>query len=807
MIFDTFAQQDADSVACLIPHAIFEAFFKMELTDQQRVMMTGSFEEIRALPNLSVTDSILYAPRMVCLYCLTQRSSALTSEQLAILYEKFDIDKRIQLLAAIAIGNIEKINELLGANSLDIIPTTYTDKRQLIEDLYMVAARSGELNILWQLMGFYPPKDKKTDFFYDRAIITALERNDSGLEVLANIISYIKTRTKKPTIEMNFYYLWYALTELKNTAGLRLLFRHMDTAKLLAENGAILFAAIQHTDLFTDLFEILSSDLKSAFVKNDYLDYLKEICSIGDTRLFTFLWNLDSGLFTSCGLDKAMVQQSVLRANNYELFRLAAEAGNTEIMTTMLDSASSDIVSMLRSSAHDRDSFDAFYIAIGKDRLDMLNLLLSRIPAANRIDFLNRMGHKLLCNAAKGGQLAIVARIFSYLRETPDGETMLQNIIAAYNYEVFASAAHSGKVEVLESILSAVPDGILPMLRANHYRAFYYAACAGHVDVIEWLVKKAGGKEAKEALDMISAKTPSGYSAYTTTKYSAYAAVIMAGETGHVDVMNTIFNYLPDADIPIILERDNFALIRNAISYGRAAVVRRLIGLAPNKILDALQCRSGLIEEASRYPAVFNELLSLAEVLAFAEVQDRYRPLVRNYINTTLDSLRTQRTAFAAEHPGDVFTIPDRAALNCFYMIRHLIGLNEPAQRANIEFLLSIPAVQILAHQDLLDGPANELLKLAMKINNRTAARILLAIPAVSDLASAEGIEGLAALMNDEGSSVAPLTTRLGLFADPDPGAGAGAGAADAAPPAGDDVENNATPSMSTRTPSGGSAD
>jgi tetratricopeptide (TPR) repeat protein len=50
-------------------------------------------------------------------------------------------------------------------------------------------------------------------------------------------------------------------------------------------------------------------------------------------------------------------------------------------------------------------------------------------------------------------------------------------------------------------------------------------------------------------------------------------------------------------------------------------------------------------------------------------------------------------------------------------------------------FLLEIPAVKNLVHREVTAGKSNELIRLALANNNRSAIDILIAIPAVHDLA------------------------------------------------------------------------
>ena len=98
--------------------------------------------------------------------------------------------------------------------------------------------------------------------------------------------------------------------------------------------------------------------------------------------------------------------------------------------------------------------------------------------------------------------------------------------------------------------------------------------------------------------------------------------------------------------------------------------------------------------------------------------------------------------------------------------MRHLIRCNTPQFDDELRFLLSIPAVKALAHQEVTRNQPNELLRLALTTNNQLAATILLAIPAVRTLAEendyyrdeARGRLDLARLAQDRESSMTALT-------------------------------------------------
>ncbi len=160
---------------------------------------------------------------------------------------------------------------------------------------------------------------------------------------------------------------------------------------------------------------------------------------------------------------------------------------------------------------------------------------------------------------------------------------------------------------------------------------------------------------------------------------------------------------------------------------------------------------------------VAHRLLQFPSVLAYAEMHTgEYGEKVSAFISEQLRSYRALKSTYEAAHPEGVFDIgdPEQSRL-CFYMLRNLIRRNDPGLQDDLLFLMEIPSVRALLHDN-----DNELLLLAYSSNNETAAGLLLTIPAVHDLAVAndfchnqrQGGLDLRALAADRESSMTGLT-------------------------------------------------
>ena len=134
------------------------------------------------------------------------------------------------------------------------------------------------------------------------------------------------------------------------------------------------------------------------------------------------------------------------------------------------------------------------------------------------------------------------------------------------------------------------------------------------------------------------------------------------------------------------------------------------------------------------YVDVVNRLLSYPSVFAYAEQHEEYASCVVSFRTNMIAQFRAQRTITEQASSND-FNISDAETRLLFYIMRNLIRYKELSSQGDISFLLTIPAVKALVHTAVTKGESNELLRLAAMKNNHGAARLLLAIPAVRQLA------------------------------------------------------------------------
>src|SRR3990167_2387883 len=219
---------------------------------------------------------------------------------------------------------------------------------------------------------------------------------------------------------------------------------------------------------------------------------------------------------------------------------------------------------------------------------------------------------------------------------------------------------------------------------------------------------------------------------------------------------------------------DNYTAIRKAAYNVHTETIQYLEShlSAEERKAAVKACGYAAVRYAAHngHHATFRHFLTIDTALAYAEAHVReYSSLVNPYIRERIADLRMRKLNAEANNPQAVFDVGEEEARFIFYMIRNLIrrGANNPhMMHDDIVFLLGIPAVKALAAAQINYGSSNELLRLALSLNNRDAAEILLNIPRVRELAEANeyyarerrGELDLRALARDMESSMKGLT-------------------------------------------------
>ncbi|OGV25332.1 MAG: hypothetical protein A3F18_00005 [Legionellales bacterium RIFCSPHIGHO2_12_FULL_37_14] len=224
-----------------------------------------------------------------------------------------------------------------------------------------------------------------------------------------------------------------------------------------------------------------------------------------------------------------------------------------------------------------------------------------------------------------------------------------------------------------------------------------------------------------------------------------YAAIQNAVQNGHIEIIKYLESHLSAREKTAAVVADDYVAIRFAAHNGHTETIKYLAShLSANEQKAAvMEVNYAAIRNAAQngHTETFRHFLTIDTVLAYAEAHVvEYGSLVNPYIRERIADLRMRKLNAEANNPQAVFDVGEEEALCIFYMIRNLIrrGADNPhMMQDDIVFLLEIPAVKALAGAEVNGGNSNELLRLALSLNNRDAAEILLNIPVVRDLAEA----------------------------------------------------------------------
>ncbi|KTD63877.1 ankyrin repeat domain-containing protein [Legionella spiritensis] len=388
-------------------------------------------------------------------------------------------------------------------------------------------------------------------------------------------------------------------------------------------------------------------------------------------------------------------------------------------------------------------------------------------------------------SAVKNGHLSVLEGLAEQYPEK------LQDMIAAGSYSVFSCAATNGHVPVLEYLAEQAPEKLQEMIASHDYSAFRYAAQNGHIPVLKYLIKQiARGK----LEDMIAAKHYSAFSYAATNGHLSvldylievcpekwhsmlsadhYHAFRWAAKNGRLSVLQYLASKHPRI-LQDMITADNSYAFRYAARNGHLPVLQYLMdAVAPERLqgmITAGNCDAFRKAVANKHTPVINFLLSQANVFAYAEQHGyEYGGYVSPFVAQKLAELRALKNTLEQESAYAEFDAasPEEARL-LFYVLRHLIRQDDPELGNDMLFLIGIPAVKALAHQEVTHRHPNELLRIALDLGNTTAAELLLAIPAVRELAAQHnfysneqhGQMDLRALAEDGESSMNALTQR-----------------------------------------------
>lgn len=309
-----------------------------------------------------------------------------------------------------------------------------------------------------------------------------------------------------------------------------------------------------------------------------------------------------------------------------------------------------------------------------------------------------------------------------------------------------------GNMTLLNQFARQFSDSVLlSWISDNDYYVYRKAAENGHTNIMHWLENKAPD----QMLDMVQAVD--------------FAAYKQSARHGHLEVLQALEKKAP-ADIPAMISSQNYYPYRIAAANGHEIIMAHIEATGPELIQTMIKADDFYAFRKAfenNHLDLCHQLLNKSSAcMAYAEahVHEYGERIVMPHIKQRLFGLHREALNINA---NGVFDLTDTEQVTiCFYMLRHLIRLNDRSLDDELSFLLNIPTIKSLAHRTINEGPENELLRLAVITGNEQAASILLNLPDVRVLAERHnfyraeksGQLNLQQLAKDRESSMTALT-------------------------------------------------
>ncbi|MFA6302354.1 MAG: ankyrin repeat domain-containing protein [Legionella sp.] len=418
----------------------------------------------------------------------------------------------------------------------------------------------------------------------------------------------------------------------------------------------------------------------------------------------------------------------MLQESNYCAFRRACEMGHLDIVEWLTEQAPHLIGEMIQA-----ENAEAIFIAVRNGKQNIMDWFMQNAPH----EFNSSMHDSgiLACNFA-----AIYGHINSlevFKKMFPEDVPLM---IHSRNNFIFNKSAERGHLNILEWVKVQVPNEIMNMLGLDNYQLVFQAIANGKLEILQWLqqqdkavINKALNVRADNALVLACSNGHVQTLKWLMEQepdlvknaiyFKKQEAFQDAARNGHLEVLKWLAEHVPD-QLQSLIEYGGYSAFVSACENNHLDVVYWLQEQQPNMIDNLVAKRNYSVYQralANGHHHIINHLLHNPQFLAVADGDPGCAVPINRFKQEFMDILHQQH---------DEIRDPKQATV-CFYLIRNIIRRNDRAYDNELAYLLQIPAVRQLAHQEITKGQTNELYKLACKIGNLPAATQLLTIPTV----------------------------------------------------------------------------
>ncbi len=427
--------------------------------------------------------------------------------------------------------------------------------------------------------------------------------------------------------------------------------------------------------------------------------------------------------------------QDLLLRDGFAPFQIAASHGQTQTINWIVDNAPQARALMLRAGNQKYDAFAAFIAACKHGDLDCVKALLTHSDESDKLTMVTHAKHLAIKTAIASAHLPIVKRLWAEINTHDEARSFFLKEIVSY----FKIAVKNGDMETLKWLNSLNQSAEILTQTMQNLDSITLACAHGHADMALYLYHELDDHLQQEF--------------FTTGQWRAILK--LACKEGATEIVQWLYQHeavsMADfyaADTQDSQDKKNFLL---ALQGGHSDIVKVYLDHANADFIGQLSANDNLFFRTA-YEADHDDIVDLllhhSKIFAYAEMHTREYGLhaVNPFIEHFMQNILDRKAALEIEDPTGVFNL-DASEENivdvCFYIIKNCIRRNYNEDNINeqlndyIRTLLMIPRVREMAHIGLSHGEDNELLKLALRLNNQEACGILMNIPQVYELAEA----------------------------------------------------------------------
>jgi hypothetical protein len=508
-------------------------------------------------------------------------------------------------------------------------------------------------------------------------------------------------------------------------------------------------------------------------------------------QLAVFDWLLDRSI-ALCGATSVI---GMIQADNFELFKIAARAGQRAIVERIFsffdahspsggESLTNDLVTILKLN-----SYELLQLLLEYRQCEVFLLLFNRLSPSDKITMLKSEGYTALFKAARAGNLEVFEQLFALL--SSGEKVLLMN--GVHGSALLMDCATSGNVTLFDRVLFEMRNhnSTTPAVfkerelsqAITNASSFENIAMVERLLAFEWEVIPASAPAlsgttqtsgtATESVAAAAISTIMGIAAVpspsaTGPKPLILAAFVAALRAGHMAIVDNLKARIsPDLLMEELKAGDNI-ILDQIIQFGniealdwllqwvgedRAQMIasysarlfrailsaRYAIGYGADEPRENGKTYLTLKRLLSEGTEVFSEAVEHCKTAGSSdEVSSLVALALRAAVRDELLKLKQEKFEAQRADPDAIFDLTDPGRIKkCLLMIKHFIILNKIE---DMRFLLRIPSIRASAHLPLtIRGLAHDLLDLARRHLNVDAQELLLTIPNVSDAAIVKG--------------------------------------------------------------------